>query len=299
MRLIGRAASGGEMLAQFRTLRPDLVLIAGDVDGCHGVRVAGALARHRCVPMLLAVEPGAEAEARQECQRREVEADVVACSGSMGDGVAQALLALSADLLADSADPDVTSVRGELVEVAAEGFDATVLVGSAGTPHLLPELLGPRKGREIPLVIALHHNPRLSDAFCDWVGELAELVPQPLSAIGGGGLPRLTVAGASPCSGDGLEPDLDGVVDRVCNGGRRLFIGVGSGMGVTGVGALRRARAYGGVVAVIDPASCSQPGMPAAVIGAGLADHVVTIAELSWLIAYVSTVDALPLAASM
>ena len=301
MRLIGRAASGGDMVAQFRSLRPDVVLIAGDVDGCFGVRVAGALARHRQVPTLLVVEPGAEEEARAECERRGVEAAVLGPARDLGLALAHAALAMTGRCEGGDLVPEEEpAIRTELIGLAAVGFDAAVLLGSAGTPHLLPELLQPRTGAEIPLVVALHHNPRLSDAFQQWVGELAVLDPCPLPEAPPITLPPLTVPGSSLRSDDVLEPDLEAVVDLIGEGGRRLFIGIGSGMGVTRIDALARARAAGGVVAVLDPARCSQPGMPTAVIGAGLADHVVSIPELSWLIAHVSTAEhRLPLAASM
>src|SRR5688572_10932581 len=73
LRVCGRASSGGETLAQFRALSPDLVLIAGDIDGCHGVRIAGAIGRERPVPTVLLVEPGAQDEARDELEGRGVE----------------------------------------------------------------------------------------------------------------------------------------------------------------------------------------------------------------------------------
>jgi chemotaxis response regulator CheB len=287
LQLCGRASSGGETLAQFRALRPDLVLIAGDVDGCHGVRVAGALAREKPTPTVLLVEPGAQDEARDELEARRVEAHVVVGSPTDDAGRQRLRVALQqlAARLIPAVEPESSLIRMHLPPVALSGFDAVVLLGSAGTPHMLPDLLGTRAPSSVPLVVAVHHNPRMSDAFCGWVGELVGLAPHPLRARGPMQLHALHVAEATATGGEGsLEPDLAAVVDRVMDGDRRVLVCVASGMGLTALDALRRVRTCGGVVVALDPSSCSQPAMSAAVVGAGLADHVVSLSELAWVL---------------
>lgn len=295
MQLCGRASTGGELLAQFRAQRPDLVVIAGDIDGCHGVRIAGTVGRERAVPIVLLVEPGAQDEARDELEARGVAAHVVtaACLGGSDETSASVLrttLQLLASRVAPNPESEPLAVRPHLPPVAREGFDAVVLVGSAGTPHMLPELLAARPRSAVPLVVAVHHNPRMSDAFCSWVGELVGQCPEPLCPERYvGELYPLHVAEASARGGDGgLEPDLGAVVDSVVAVDRRVLVCVASGMGLTGLDAVRRVRTCGGVVLALDPSCCSQPAMSAAVVGAGLADHVVTLPELAWMIAHAS-----------
>jgi two-component system chemotaxis response regulator CheB len=285
VQLCGRASSGGEMLAQFRALRPDLVLIAGDVDGCHGVRIAAALARERPVPTVLLVERGAQDDARDEVDARGVDAHLLVDGGDeTSASILRTTLQLMATRVLPLVQPEPTLVRPHLAVVARSGFDALVLVGSAGTPHMLPDLLGPRPPSAVPLVVAVHHNPRMSEAFCAWVGELVGLEPHPLGhrVLD---LQPLHVAEASAQGGDaGLEPDLAAVVDHVVGAGRRVLVCVASGMGLTALDALRRVRGLGGVVVALDPSTCSQPAMSAAVLAAGLADHVVSLPELAWLL---------------
>jgi two-component system, chemotaxis family, protein-glutamate methylesterase/glutaminase len=86
--------------------------------------------------------------------------------------------------------------------------------------------------------------------------------------------------------GNGNLPSVDPMFATLANVfGPRLLAIVLSGMGRDGLEGARRVREAGGTVVVQDPASSVVWGMPGAVVDAGLADAVLTPAEIGALIA--------------
>lgn len=299
LHIAAMAETGGEALAKARKLLPDGVVVAGDIDGCHGVRIAAAMSRERQLPTVLLVEPADHASVRREVARRELDSvHVLACDpcdprpGTVASGIRTSVQML----IARSRVPGSWSLpqlqaRGEILALAERAFDVVVLLGSAGTPHMLPRLLGKRRVRDVPLVVAVHHNPSLSQSFCTWVRQLHGHGTRPIVVdtrtppeARASGLTVIGVEAASSAA-EQLAPDLGRVLDGVLERDLVPLVCVASGMGVQGIDAMRRARQAGGEIVALNPSDCSAPSMVEAVLGCGLVGHVVSVDELAWLIA--------------
>ena len=288
------AESGGEAVAKFRAGSFDAVVLAGDLDGCHGVRVAGALARERWTPSVILVPPEEEGQVRAHLEQRGLDGVTV-----LGNDMVDADPYLAAAELRQAFRPRGPGLgagtiafepafrpRSTLESLATDGHDAVLLLGSAGTPHMLPRWLPAAAERVHPLIIAVHHNPALSRSFCDWI---EELVGQPAHRpeLDGDGYELgdvNVVPAAEESPKDTLLPNLERVLDRVMELGRKPVVCVGSGMGFEGIDALRRVVKAGGTIVALDPAACTAPSMPQLVIASGLASHVVDVREFGWVL---------------
>ncbi|MBV1859297.1 MAG: hypothetical protein KUG77_12855 [Nannocystaceae bacterium] len=254
----------------FGSIKPSHVVIDGELDARGGVRIASALASRRLVPTVLVVEPDLRQEVCQLLQQRNLDHVHVVC---WDDGTVRSLF---------PAEPvDSGALRSDVAALAARSYEAVLLLGSAGTPHILPTLVPKLQRTLVPLVVAVHHNPRLSESFADWVGELANMHPQPLQD--GTSLAPLTVVRAQ--SGvDALQPDLDAVLTTVHALRTQLLVIVASGMQFEGVAALRLAVGDGAVLVALHPESCSQPAMVQRILDAGLNPVLCTQDEIAQLI---------------
>lgn len=240
----------------FGSANPSHVVIDGELDARGGVLIASALAGRRQVPTVLVVEPELREEVCDLVQQRRLEHVHVVC---WDDGTVRALFTEQA--------PRLKGTRADVVALAGRTYEAVVLLGSAGTPHMLPTLVPKLERTMVPLVVAVHHNPRLSESFAEWVGELASMHPHPLAARSS--LAPLTVVRAE--SGvDALQPDLNAVLADVHSGNARVLIIVASGMKFEGVAALRVAVRDGAVLVALHPESCSAPAMVHQLLEAGL-----------------------------
>lgn len=295
IQVLGPVDSGGEALALHRSSKPDILVLDGDIDGCDGSRLGRVMLRERPVPILLLVSGGREAEARAALER----------DGAERVQVIQRRLALTMDRLSDhlvrsrtlllgversapnlgrSSPPPI----GAVATLASRDFDAVVLLGSAGTPHMLPRLLSLPAYRPIPLVVAVHHNPRWSAAFASWVGSLAHTYPQPFQPFSRNdpSSPRLQVVQAG--KEGSLCPDLGGVLTELLLQGHRLLVCLTSGMGEAALAELGAVRRADGVVFALEPSACSQPAMVDAAIQAGVTDAIVSLDECAWALANAS-----------
>ena len=285
---VGPVVSGSEAMACLSQQPLDVVVIAGDIDGCDGSRVAAAVARRSGATVVLLSSPQSEGELQDELMSRGVAQRVsVVPLLHPRSSAREALEPLRTRLFMSTprgsslGRPRVLpAVRPEVLAIAESGIDATMLVGSAGTPQLMPDLLGPRTETEASLTVAVHHNPRWSDGFVEWVNELAgfpaagQLDVVPAAAVDGG-----------TC----LSPNLGKIIRDALGRGDRTLVCIASGMTEEGLEALSKARTRGAAVVVLDPALCPQPAMVEMAIGAGWADAVVSIDELAWLIAHAGT----------
>lgn len=253
----------------FGSAEPSHVVIDGELDARGGVRLASALASRREVPTVLVVDPSLREEVCQLVRQRSLGNVHVVC---WQEGAVPALFAERA--AADALRPDV-------IALAQRPYECVVLLGSAGTPHMLPMLVPKLDRTLVPLVVAVHHNPRLSESFAEWVGELANMRPKGLCDTSH--LAALTVVRAQ--SGfDVLQPDLDAVLTTVHARDKRLLVIVASGMEFEGVGALRLAVDDGAVLVALRPESCSQPAMVHRLLDAGLEPMLCTEQEIARLI---------------
>lgn len=303
------AGTGTEAVTRHRAETFDAVAIAGDPDGTHGVRVAGALAREREVPTILLVDGPELGWARRQLAARKLSRAVMfsvdeatARPGAVGKALRLALSQApgpSAGTV-ELAPRRPAQVRQELRGLSEVDCDVCLLLGSAGTPHLLPYWLAVNAPRPVPLIVAVHHNPHLSESFCEWVGELAgecASTPPLLGALHPRGPLAVVPAEEDPTT-ERLLPDLSRVVDRTLDAGLKPLICVASGMAFGGIDALGRATRAGAVVVVLEPSRCTAPSMPSSVIAAGLARHVVTSGEMAWVIANGASGAARKLAAT-
>lgn len=261
---------GFDAVEAFESCKPSHVVIDGELDARGGVRIAAALASRRQVPTVLVVHPELQEEVGLLVQRRRLDEVRVVCWDHTK---------VSSLFLKEGTSSDTQ--RAEVSAVAARTYDAVVLLGSAGTPHLLPALLPNLDHARVPLVVAVHHNPRLSQSFSEWVGELAKMDPQQL--VAGERLAALTVV-RTHSGVDALQPDLDTVLTQVHAGGRRLLVIVASGMGFERVDALRTALRDAAVLVALRPESCSQPAMVDRILLAGLNPVLCSQEEIAWLI---------------
>lgn len=265
----------------FGPAEPTHVVIDGELDARGGVRIASALAARRQVPTVLVVEPELREEVCQLLRQRALEHVHVVC---WNNGTVPSLFAPEASSSGE--------LRADVSELAERSYDGVVLLGSAGTPHMLPMLVPKLKRTIVPLVVAVHHNPRLSESFAEWVGELANMCPEVL--LDRASLGALTVVRAE--SGfDALQPDLDAVLTAVHARGPRLLIIVASGMEFEGVAALRRAISDGAVLVALHPDLCSQAAMVHRILEAGLDPMLCTQQEIAQLIRWATGADRAPL----
>lgn len=294
--LQARASSGGEALAKHRRGDNDVVIIVGDLDGCHGSRIAKVLNLTRPVPTLIVCTEGHARDAQE------------AASARGGPGVkVLSLPTFRAELIVErlrevlgmpslAVDPanDTASaswVDPGIADVGREHFDAVVLLGSAGTPNLLPRLLSRAVVRQAALIVAVHHNPRWSDAFSAWVGQLTG---EPAVPWNGGPLsPRTVYVVRSEGDGEILRPNLGAVVKNLVGAGRRILALMASGMGDADVESLTMLRAAGGVLVTLRPSLCPHATMVESAMEAGLVDVLASIDELAWLIAHAKSLRRL------
>lgn len=283
----GRASSGGDALAQHRRGENDALIIVGDLDGCHGSRIAKVLNRTRSVPTLIVCTEAHHAEAQRAAnEQRGSNIHVLPLASFRPEIVAERLRPpVVAPPLAPEETPWVPSPSNFAVAaVGREHFDAVVLIGSAGTPNLLPRLLKRTRHREAPLVVAVHHNPRWSEAFSGWIEQLTGQPVMPWTA--GSLAPRATYVVRSEGDGETLRPDLGGVVKSLVGGGRRVLALLASGMGMCDVESLTRLRDAGGLIVGLRPVLCPQPAMVHSAISADLLEASGSIEELGWLVAH-------------
>lgn len=237
----------------FLSKAPTHVVIDGDVDGRGGVRAAAAMAGIRTVPTVLLVEPRAHEEVTRQAQLRGLGQVVVR---PWNGGAVEALF-----------DTEVSPFPS-LSALVTRPFDAIVLLGSAGTPHMLPALLPSLRRGGVPVIVAVHHNPRLSESFAEWLGELTGSRPCPLSRSASA-LPPLTVARADPGL-DVLQPNLDEVLLEVVERTGNVLVVVASGMEFEALEAVRTAVRRGGTLVALHPDRCPQPAMVHRLLDAGL-----------------------------
>lgn len=251
----------------FLSEAPTHVVIDGQVDGRGGVRAAAAMVGIRAVPTVVLVEPDMQEDVARQARRRGL--DRVAVRPWDG-GLVRALF-----------ETEETPFPG-LAELLTRSFEAVVVLGSAGTPHMLPTLLPALRLGGVPVVVAVHHNPRLSESFADWIGEITGARPAPLSE-GTAALPPLTVAQANP-GVEALQPNLDAVLRNVTERCRNVLVVVASGMEFEGLDAVRSALSGGGTLVALHPDRCPQPAMTQRLLDAGLEPVLCTQEEVARLI---------------
>ncbi len=280
------ATGGCEAVERLLEGTTDAVVIDGGIDGCDGLRVAGAVARYRPGPMLLLVDDAAETSVRTELRLRDLR-DAQVMGREHAEQSPGALRAAMERLLGENlSQGPVVTLRPELQAVAQCPVDAIVLLGSAGTPHMLPNMLPKLSPDALPLVVGVHHNPRLSASFRDWISEMAGVGAGVLGQ-GMSGLPPVSVALADE-DVSGLQPNLDLVMWRVLRLGIRPLVIVASGMQFEAIGAVRHARDKGGPLVALVPDECPQPAMVHDLIAGGLSPVLGSQTEIAALIAAVS-----------
>lgn len=184
--------------------------------------------------------------------------------------------------------------------VPGSSFDVVALVASAGGLSALNQVLPSLPDGFGAAVIIVQHLRGPESSLAEILGRHSPLPVRwiadrdPLEAGRVYVCPpqRLLEVGADAgCSVRPMEPDhrlrpIDFFLTSLAHGyGRRAIVVVLTGMsrdGTAGSAAVRRA---GGTVLVQSPASAEHPVMPAAVIGAGVADVVLPLAELGRAIA--------------
>ncbi len=266
-----------DAIGAFQCMAPSHVVIDGEVDGSGGVRLASAMHSMRPVPTVVVVNPEMRNEVSGKLQQRSIESVRIAC---WGDGASPGR---TPPLFAPRSIESAIPAPAVFPVVGAPGaFEAIVLLGSAGTPHMLPTLLPKLEAGGVPLVVAVHHNARLSSSFAEWVGNLVGADAEPLRCDIGS-LPQLTVARATSDS-SALQPDLDRVLLDVMMSKKRLLVIIASGMEFEGLHAVRLAVERGAELVALQPALCPQPAMVRRVLESGLQPRLCTHAEIAWLI---------------
>lgn len=254
---------------------PTHVVIDGELDGCGGVRIAGAMLGIRGAPIVLLSDPGGAEGVREAVTQRGFEhVDVRSWNG-------RAVPPLFAE--DDIPTPNIASLL-------TEPFEAVVFLGSAGTPHMLPRLLPKLRPGGVPLVVAVHHNPRLSESFAEWVGEIAGIVPGRRCSKQGD-LPPLCVARADRDVAT-LQPDLGQVLLDVLDHADKLLIVVASGMEFEGLAAVREALSRGATLVALRPDLCPQPAMVQRLLDGGLEPVLCTRDEIAKVIRLASRVTS-------
>lgn len=309
--MVGRASSGGEALASMRLTDPDAVIVVGAIDGWDGVQFAHALRRERDTPVLLVLPRARVRDVRAEVDRRKLRrVAVLRCPTDRGDEVSERAVVSRLRWLVDLAataegEPSTTELPAVRVEPAAcvdpslraladRSVDAVVIVGSAGTPHLLGRIFRgvADRGLRVPLIVAVHHNPSLSEGFSEWVGSMVSLPADPFDPRRGTlrygtsllQVVRAPAQGAADEHAPHLAPNLAEVLERLLAQRLSLLVLVGSGMQDEGLACLHRVRRSGGTVVVLEPSACAHPEMPTQVMQWGAYDAVAGPSELSWLI---------------
>src|SRR6266568_426742 len=177
-------------------------------------------------------------------------------------------------------------------------FPVVVLVASTGGPATVMRI-APGFTRDFPAaVILVQHMPASFTSQC--AAQLAEfteirvkeaesnesLAPGTLYICPGGQHLRITPTGRIQLDGvsgriNGYLPNMDVTMESVAAYAGPLSIaGVLTGMGNDGTSGARAIKSAGGLVLAQDEATCVIFGMPAEVIKAGVADHVLGIDDV-------------------
>lgn len=294
---VGVAECRGEALEMMGE-EPDVVVVDARMDRDAGMTFASRVAGDQ-LPVLLVVEPGDEEPTRRrvEAQGRNsmlvVSREVVERGDASGDALVRTRLCLLAangrNARTDPVGVD-RRVRRRLGPLLIRPFDAVVLVGSAGTPHLLPRLLPASRVGAAPLLVAVHHNPRFSADFIDWLGELSgrEARDYDADAMTRAASGELFAARAEPvpdgCPGT-LGPDLGGILLALTGRSLRVLACVASGMDDPVGPGLESVRNGGGHVLTLAADACAQPSMVLAARAAGVVDDEVDVVGMAWVLA--------------
>lgn len=316
LQCVGAADGGADTVSQTRTTGARLVVLDAGERGDSALRVAQSLTRIGArVLLLVRDEERAAIEARADDRRDSIR---VASRGLAlrGERSSEALLRTKLHLMGARildrptpvrsalADGDVpgggVAVPPSAVDLLDREHDAVVLVGSAGTPHLLPQLLATPGAARLPLVVAVHHNGRFADGFTEWVGTLLSESPRRFdvdAVVAARGFGALFVAPPEP-GGDALVgPDLGGLLATLASRGMRLLVCIASGMGDPVVEGLRQVGGAGGTVLALCPERCPQPAMVLAARNAGLVAVELDVPAMAWTIAAARGILARPVVA--
>ena len=304
IKVVGEAGDGLEAIGKAQSLRPDLVTMDIEMpvlDGIAAVReimrvaptsimMLSALTRHGADATFAALEAGA--------------VDFIPKQSLTGDGSAATARALRDRLrqLVRGGLRPASAPRAEPARVTEQHFaDRSVLIigASTGGPALVSDLLAGLAPTLPCAVLVVMHMPagftgyyaeRSSRKCALEVAEAhdgAELTPGKVWIAPGGcqtvirrGV-RLELGVSQAASADMYRPCIDLTIAsaaKTC--GKRTLAVIATGMGADGAVGCRDLRAAGGLIWAQDAASSAVFGMPAAVINAGLADEVVSAAEL-------------------
>lgn len=302
--IVGQAGDGREAIDKAQHLRPDIVTMDVEMpvlDGIAAVREIMQMAPTRILMLSALTQVGADATfAALEAGA----ADFMPKQALQGDGSAASARALRqrvrelAQQAAPSARPTVTEAPQASERYFAER-PLLVIGASTGGPALVSELLADCAAHLPCAVLVVMHMPAgFTRYFAERVARHCalpvteardgdELAPGRVWVAPGGQQTtlrrgaRLELEVRDADGEDVYRPCIDVTLDsvaRLC--GNRALAVVATGMGSDGAIGCRALRAAGGLVWAQDEASSVVFGMPAAVIGAGLAHDVVSATEL-------------------
>lgn len=311
--VVGRAANGRIGLAQVKRLRPDVVTLdvaMPEVDGMAALAVLNRDFPQVRVLMLSAItERGAVATLDALAGGASDYVTKPARSGSLAaseEHLRAELLPRVKALGRPAAAPSPRAARRRAQRKRPKrlpsGATRVVTLGcSTGGPQALRQVVPTLPANfALPLLIVQHMPPVFTEHLARRLDEAAQL-----SVAEGRGGARVRAGeawiapgglhmGVAP-AGAAVELEVhDGAPVQSCRpaadvlfssaqevyGGGVIGV-VLTGLGQDGLAGCRAIREGGGVVVAQDPREAVAPSMPRAVIQAGLADHVVSLAELA------------------
>lgn len=298
--VIAEAWQGRQVVDLCEQLRPDLVLMAVDLEGMNGLEATEQIMAFSPTPILVLSErPG-----HPSCQKV-LAAGAVDCISSKDweDGlVRRARLVSRVSVITH---PRARLKRAELGPPPPGGLPRVRLIclgTSTGGPGALVEILGSLSpALQVPILVVIHIQPPLGGGFAQW---LATKVPRPVDYAQSGQLwqecrgrvllappdRHLRLSGSRLVLDDqaprhSCRPSVDVLFESVAQEvGASALACLLTGMGRDGAAGLLAIHRAGGLTLAQDEASSVVYGMPREAALLGAAQRIVSLPQISTLI---------------
>ncbi|MBX3167225.1 MAG: response regulator [Candidatus Eremiobacteraeota bacterium] len=298
--VVGEAWQGRQVVELCEQLRPDLVLMAVDLEGMNGLEATEQIMAFSPTPILVL----SDRPTHPNCQKV-LAAGAVDCISSRDweNGLVRRVRLVSR--VAVITHPRARLKRADLGPPPPGGLPRVRLIclgTSTGGPGALVEILSSLPPTlQVPILVVIHIQPPLGGGFAQW---LASKVPRPVDYARSGQLwqecrgrvllappdrhlrlagPRLVLDDQPPRHS--CRPSVDVLFESVAQEvGSAALACLLTGMGRDGAAGLLAIHRAGGLTMAQDEASSVVYGMPREAVQLGAAQKVVPLQQVSTLI---------------
>lgn len=300
LEVVAEAWQGRQVVTLCEQLRPDLVLMAEELEGMNGLEATEQIMAFSPTPILVL----SDRPDHPNCQKM-LAAGALDCIGSKDweGGLVRRVRLVSR--VAVITHPRARLKRADLAPPAPSGLPRVRLIclgTSTGGPGALVEILGSLSPTlQVPILVVIHIQPPLGGGFAQW---LATKVPRPVDYAKSGELwqecrgrvvlappdrhlrlmgPRLVLDEQPPRHS--CRPSVDVLFESVAQEvGSAALACLLTGMGRDGAAGLLAIHRAGGMTLAQDEASSVVYGMPREAAQLGAAQKIVPLQQVSMVI---------------